>query len=50
MKFDEAKMRKCMRVGHDWALKDYKTFMSKVCLRCGAEQFFLPKEEDRNDI
>lgn len=31
---------------HDWAFQDFDTFMVKVCLRCGAEQFFFPEEVD----
>lgn len=34
----------CRKVGHDWVFKDCDTFMLKVCLNCGCEQYFFPEE------
>lgn len=36
----------CKKNGHDWAFKDEETFMIKVCLNCGCEQYFFPEEVD----
>lgn len=43
-------MKQCEKYGHDWAIQDLGTWMCKICLRCGQEQFFYPADkEDEND-
>lgn len=44
--YKEWKIRQCEKLGHDWAFQDMDTFMTKVCLRCGATQYFFPEEVD----
>lgn len=34
----------CRKVGHEWAFKDGGTWMLKICINCGAEQYFFPEE------
>ena len=38
--------KKCYDLGHDWALQDHDRFMMKICLRCGAETYFFPPDEE----
>lgn len=48
MKIREAQIKKCMKVGHDWAfqLNLPGEYVLAKCLRCGAEQYFFLDQSD----
>lgn len=43
----EWQQKKCEKFGHDWALQDCDTFLTKVCLRCGTTQLFFAEEDEQ---